>query len=343
MTTLQAQPTVDAAIEVGAALTLPPSSRLCPLPSFALESGDVLHGAHLAYELTGPVDGPLVVALGGITADRHVGGWWARQVGPGRALDTAVFRVLSFDFLGGAGASTRSWRARGACRVTPRDQARGLAALLDHLGIAQADAVVGASYGGMVGLALAAQLPNRARHLIAISAADRPHPLATAWRSIQRRILADARARGDAAQGVALARALAITCYRTPEEFAARFDQPPAFDPGGAAAPRFAVEDYLDARGEALAASFDAEAYARLSESLDLHRVDPAAITAPTTLVGVTSDRLVPIEQIRALSARCAGPTRRVEIDSHAGHDAFLVEHEQIAAILRGALREVRP
>lgn len=317
---------------------LSPAARILHLPlQFPLQLGGELRGAQLAYEVLGPDDAPVVLALGGISAHRHVAahdgdpapGWWDAQVGPGQALDTARVRVVGVDFLGGQGDSTGPVDDAGDAfpAITSQDQASALAHLLDHLGVAQAHAVVGASYGGMVALAFGALFPTRAARLVVLVAADRPDPLALAWRTVQRRIVALGAQAGDVAAGVALARALAMTTYRSRGELAARFAADPA-----------AIEDYLLARGRAFAAQFDARAYAVLSRAIDLHRVEPAQVRVPTTLVGVLGDQLVPIQQVRELASRLGAPCRLVELDSPFGHDAFLKEPAAIGAVLRTAL-----
>lgn len=321
----------------------PPPDPAIELPaSWPLELGGTIDGGRLAYSLTGPDDGPVVVALGGISAHRRVDSWWPAQTGPGRALDNRRFRVLSFDYLGGNGdAPAPASTADGSTpAITTGDQARALARILDRLGVPRLHALVGASYGGMVGLAFAARFPERLRHLVAISAADRPQPLATGWRSVQRRIVRLGERSGDAREGVLLARALAMTTYRTAAELGERFDRP-AERVGGRY--RFAVESYLEARGKAFADSFDAGAFLRLSESLDLHRLDPGTVRVPTTLVAVKGDLLVPVAQIRRLAARLGGPVELVELDSLYGHDAFLKEHDAIAGILARVLAAPAP
>lgn len=318
------------------ATTLPKGCGLFHLPPLALEHGGGLRDGVLAFELHGPATGPVVLAQGGISGDRDVPKWWRGLVGPGAALDTTRVRVLGIDWLGGVGGSS------GPCHdepqpfpnVTSRDQARATALLLEHLGLEAID-VVGASYGAMVGLALAELAPRRVRRLVAISGADRADPLATAWRSVQRRLVELGQARGCAREAVVLARALAMTTYRSREEFAARFAEGPRDDGGRF---RFPVEDYLLARGADWADRFDPRAFVLLSQAIDLHRVEPGRITAAVTLVGVRQDQLVPLGQVQALAAALAGPVRLVELDSVFGHDAFLKETEAIGAVVREAL-----
>ncbi len=287
--------------------------------------------------LVGPEDAPVCAVLGGISASRVVAdgsgekGWWPSQVGPGRALDTAISRVLSLE-----------WFAPDAAgiSITPADQARVLERALDVAGIDRLDRLVGASYGAMVGIQFACLAPERLGHLTAISGAHRPHPLATAWRAIQRRIVTLATRAGDPRSGVELARALAMTTYRSPEEFAARFDG--IADDSGERL-RFPVEDYLEARGRDFAERFSAERFHILSESIDLQDARPEDGTVPAVFAGVCQDLLVPSAQMEELARRWAGPARLILFDSVFGHDAFLKADDAIAAVLgdlRGACHE---
>jgi homoserine O-acetyltransferase len=218
--------------------------------------------------------------------------------------------------------------------VDTRDQARALAAVLDHVGVSRVRAVVGASYGGMVALAFAALFPRRVAHVVAIGAAHRAHPMATALRAVQRDVVRLGLRTGHAAQALSLARALGVATYRSADEFAARFDNRPRLDSGSA---RFPVQDYLDHCGERFAAGFPPECFLRLSESIDLHDVAPESIRVPATLVSVDRDGVAPPWQVRELAARLGAPTRIVDVHSIYGHDAFLKE----AGVFSGLLRDV--
>ncbi|MGB5104498.1 MAG: homoserine O-succinyltransferase [Steroidobacteraceae bacterium] len=309
---------------------------------FALHFGGQLPAVNVAYRLAGAAGAPVVAVLGGISAGRHVfalpgeaPGWWEPVVGPGRALDTDRYRVLGIDFLGGSHETTGPATGEIFPSVSAYDQARLLVDLLDHLGLARLQASVGASYGGMVTLALAERHPGRLRHAVVISAAHRTHPMSTAWRSVQRAIVRYALGHGEGPRGLVLARALAMATYRSAREFEERF-------PGEAARIdgefRFPVESYLFARGEAYAAQYKPEAFVCLSESIDLHRVEPEAIHVPTTLVGVEEDQLVPLADMRYLRDRHGGTCRLVEISSIYGHDAFLKETEVLRETFEQAL-----
>ena len=288
------------------------------------------------FEISGPRGAPVVVALGGISATRHVvstaddpaPGWWESVAGPGAPLDTARLRVLGVDFLDGG----RTPRGRPARVVTTDDQAAALAALLDHLGIARVHAVVGASYGGMVALSFAASFPERLERLVVIGAAHESHPMSTALRSIQRGIVELGLETGRVHDAMALARGLAMTTYRTSREFAARFAAEPVDRRVDGAT--FEVERYLAHHGRRFAERFAAERFLALSLSGDLHRVDPACISAPTLLVAAEDDRIVPAAQIEELARRLAGPVRLERLASRFGHDAFLREPEAIGRLL---------
>src|SRR5579885_1485656 len=130
------------------------------------------------FALVGPANAPVIVALGGISATRHATTWWNDIVGDGKAIDTRRYRVLGVDFIDGGRRSD----GRPRRTVTTHDQADAIVRVLDELRIERVHAFVGASYGGMVGLAFAEKYPERIERLVAISAPHEPHPMSTALR-----------------------------------------------------------------------------------------------------------------------------------------------------------------
>lgn len=306
-----------------------PELAVSPCPSYY---GGTLDLAAVRMEQQGNGHGPVIVVLGGISASGHVAahpgdprpGWWDDIVGIGRAIDPTRCRILSIDWVTVAGHP-----------VDSRDQARALVHALDTLGIGAVDAIVGASYGGMVALAFADLFPERVGQLIVLSAAHESHPMATAWRTIQRGVVRLGMKTGRAHEAVALARSLGIATYRTAEEFAERFSPVPVLTDQGF---RFPVEEYLEYGGTRFAVHCEAERYLALSESIDLHRIDPSTINTPTTLFGVEGDQLVPLWQIHELFGQLTGPGRVVEIASHFGHDAFLKEVGVVSDLITTAL-----
>jgi homoserine O-acetyltransferase len=296
--------------------------RVAIADDFRLESGQRLTATEVVGRLHGPERGPLVVAAGGISSGRFVTRWWDWAVKAGGPVDLDRVRVLAFDLAPGKGEADLT--------LTTADQARLLCRLLDGIGEPRIDLFIGASYGGCIGLALAEAFPERIGELAVVSAAHRTHPAATAMRGVQRRLLAFARDCGREADGVALARELAMISYRTPEELGRRFDSVAPARSGGA----YPVCDYLIARGAAYAEATDAARWIALSDSLDRHAVAPEAIACPLTVIGFTSDRLVPIEDSRDLAARAPNLRRFVEAPSLFGHDAFLKERERVGQAL---------
>ena len=289
---------------------------------------------HLRYEILGAAHLPPVLVAGGISAGCHVAasssfsepGWWDAQVGPGKALDPRQQRIVAVDWLGADGLL--DWV------IDPADQADAWAALLDHLGIDRLHALVGSSYGAMVGLQFAARHPSRLARLVAISGVHRAHPYASASRALQRQAVILGGLQCDESHGLALARKIALLGYRTPEEFDARFGAATVCD----GRVGVAAEDYLDHCGATYARRVPATAFLRLSESIDLQAVEPGDIRAPVTVVAVAEDRLVPLSDALQLVERLPGPNRLQVLRSRYGHDAFLKEPAAIASILRAAL-----
>ncbi len=304
----------------------------------ALHFGGRLESVEIAYRMTGAREAPVVLVLGGISSGRNISavregefGWWDEMVGPGKSLDSDRFRILGIDWLGGGHRSTGPAQGATFPSISAYDQVECVAALLKHLGLAQLWGTVGASYGGMVTLALAERRPELAGRMVIFSAAHRTHPMSTAWRSVQRNIVRYAIRHGEGPRGLVLARALAMATYRTAREFDERFAAGlPQPAPGGEGFV-FPVEQYLMSRGESYAAYYRPEAFVTLSESIDLHRIEPERIHSHVTVVGVEEDQLVPLSDIRELRDRLAGTCQLLEISSIYGHDAFLKE----TAVLR--------
>ena len=313
---------------------------IVPIPAdFRLASGERLNQPTIIGRLHGRACAPVVVVAGGISAGRFVHrtetnglGWWSGAVSVRGPIDLSRLQVLAVDFAPGQEFQDTP------VTITTHDQARLLALVLSHLQVERVAAFVGCSYGGMVALAFAELYPDWAEQLIVVSAAHRAHPQATAWRGIQRRILQFAVEAGRPEQGVALARELAMTTYRTAEEFNDRFDTTAPDAVGGA----YPVCDYLTARGQAYRIHTTPTRWLSMSDSLDRHSVTPEAITTPVTLIGFTSDRLVPIDDMRELAARLPTLWRFVEAPSLYGHDAFLKEDAFVGEVLRAAFKDIK-
>jgi homoserine O-acetyltransferase/O-succinyltransferase len=328
---------------VEAASALGPVDDAAPLPSAGMRSIalelPLRHAGRrrlrIECEWQGPRDAPAIWVAGGISANRHVAasaldgnaGWWENVVGPGRGLDPTRYRLIACDWIGADG--------RLDAPIDTHDQADAIAAVLDALGVGELHAFVGASYGAMVGLAFASRHGHRLQRLVALSGAHRPHPYASAFRALQRQVVALGQLQCDGAQGLALARQLAMLSYRTPEEFAERFADPVVLDGQRARGP---AEDYLGACGARYVSRWTPTAFLRLSESIDLHCVDPASVQVPTTLFAVEQDWLVPPAGVELLAAEITAPVELQRITSRYGHDAFLKETAAVDALLTRAI-----
>lgn len=302
---------------------------------FRLQSGQSLDQGDVVARVYGPKDGPVVIAAGGISAGRVLfakedatdtaPGWWEGVAGPGEALDLNRFRVVSIEF-------APRLPAGRVFTITTHDQARLVKLLLDELGVDKVYSFIGASYGAMIALSFAELYPDMIERLCVISAAHRAHPMATAFRGLQRRLLIFGKENGKPAEGISLARQLAMTTYRSDAEFAERFDGPAPDIAGG----NYVVCQYLRARGDAYSAT-DVNRWISMSDSLDRHRVDPAKIKAKVFLAAVPTDRLVPYDDMKWLSGNLKDSVF-IEFPSLYGHDAFLKEIKLVSDIVRRSL-----
>jgi homoserine O-acetyltransferase len=283
-------------------------------------------GASVRASVAGPDGAPLLILLGGISGTCFPCAWWPGLAGPGCAADPERFRILGLDFVADPA---------GEIAPSPPDQAVVLCAALDWLGVDKAHAVIGASYGGMIALAMGQHFPERVERLVVISADARPHPAATAIRELQRRIVALGLANGNADEALSIARGLAMLSYRTSEEFAERFEGGMR---GEAVLGRSDPGAYLRSRGEAFVARMTPQRFLSLSASIDRHRIDPARIEVPALLIGADSDQLVPPAQMEALAAALAGPARLHLLPSLYGHDMFLKQAGTLSALVEDFL-----
>lgn len=294
---------------------------------------DTVHG-----RLYGKPDGPLIIVLGGISATRFVAdgerlnrGWWSQLVRRGGPIDLDRFKILGIDFAPEKGGLD--------CpeTITTADQARRIIDLLEAEKLGPAKAIIGSSYGGMCALALAQNHPEWVENLCIIGAAHKPYPIGVGWRGIQRRIVRLGLEAGKPESGLKLARELAMTTYRTPEEFGDRFK----LNETAANPYQFDICDYLGSRGDVFAKSMDAKRFLALSESIDLHRVEPENISTPTLLMTAISDQLAPLTEMRELRDRLSGPSELFTFTSLYGHDAFLKEYDAMTPRLESFCKEL--
>ena len=315
--------------------------RFAQLPPLPLECGRMLPHATMAYHLDGtlaPARDNVILVLHALTGSADAAGdWWKGLIGPGRALDTDRHAVLAPNLLGSCyGSSGPSTGGEPFPAITTRDMARAVAVLLESLGITTVQLVTGGSLGGMVALEFVASFPGRAERAAVFAAPAAQPAVAIAWSHVQREAI-----RVGGAEGLRLARQVAMISYRSPEGLQQRF----ARQAGTQEA--FRVQEWLRAHGARLEARFDAASYLALLDAMDTHDVSRGRGGIGERLreshtrlfgVGIPGDLFAPVESVQDW-VRAAGGTYR-EIHSAHGHDAFLIEQDRVAHLLTEALGE---
>ncbi|RKS80681.1 homoserine O-acetyltransferase [Motilibacter peucedani] len=355
--------------------------QFADLGDLPLELGGVLPGLTVAYETWGtpaPDRTNAVLVLHALTGDSHVAGpageghptpgWWDAVVGPGKPLDTDRWWVVAPNVLGGCRGTTgpASRRSDGSVwgsrfpRTTIRDQVAAEALLADALGIGRWAAVLGGSMGGMRSLEWAVSRPERvgAALVLAVGAATSADQVALG--SVQRRAIAvdPAWQSGDyhdtgtrPEHGLALARQIAHLTYRSEQELALRFGRSPQGDEDPLLGGRFAVESYLQHHGSKLVGRFDAASYVALTSAMDTHDVGRgrggvaralSQVPVPTVVGGVDSDRLYPLAQQEEIARLLPHADGLHVVTSPYGHDAFLIEAEQVGRLVERTLSHAR-
>jgi homoserine O-acetyltransferase len=371
-------------------VSLGPATKFAALPEpFEFWRGGSLSEGRVAYETWGALNEArdnAILLFTGLSPSAHAAsspedptsGWWEKMVGPGKAIDTNQYFVVCVNSLGSCFGSSGPASIDPATGLAYRldfpdlsveDIARGGYETVRSLGIRRLSAVIGASLGGMVVLAFAAQFAGFAQRVVSISGSAAASPFAIALRTTQRDAILtdpdwqDGQYSGDVrpATGMKIARKLGTLTYRSAAEWKHRFGRRPASDrrfetlsPGRAHFPaEFAIQDYLNAQAEKFASVFDPNCYLYLSRAID--RFDLSAHGGTTLaalkragaeralVIGVDSDILFTIQEQGALAEafQAAGTqTEFVPLSSLEGHDAFLVDIEPFAAAIGSFLGE---
>lgn len=335
-----------------------PSAQELSLGTFVTADGRSLSGLRLRFHVLGNVEGARehgwILLFHALTGSSDAAAWWGPLIGAGRALDTSRHAIVTANLLGSCYGSTgpREWASQHDepfPDLTPADLALAHVPLLAHLGVERLALATGGSLGGMVALEWGRRTSVPTDRLVVFAAPAATSAQAIAWNTVQRMAIeADpAWRRGryfpdpGPAAGLAAARALAMITYRSGIEFDARFGRLSSRTAG-----RFDVDHYLRRQGDKLVARFDAASYVALMRAMDLHDVGDLRTAARETAarvgqvigVGVDTDLLYLPSEVHDWTAayRAAGVDARYrEIRSASGHDAFLIEWDQVEAILR--------
>ncbi|MFD5074870.1 homoserine O-acetyltransferase [Streptomyces sp. NPDC058371] len=317
-----------------------------------------------------------VLVLHALTGDSHVAGpagpghptpgWWDGLVGPGRALDTNRFFVVAPNVLGGCQGSTGPSSPRPDGRpwgssfpfLTQRDQVAAEADWADALGIDRWALVIGGSMGGMRAVEWAVTHPERTGALLLLATTAAASAEQIAWAAVQLHALQgdphwsggdyhDAGPGRGPHAGLGLARRLAHITYRSEPELRTRFGRAPQGTEDPWSGGRYQVESYLDHHADKLVRRFDAGSYLTLTQAMNSHdvgrdrggvRAALRRVTARTLVAAVGSDRLYPPSQQAELAAGISTADHLRLVESPYGHDGFLIEVEQVAALVRELL-----
>lgn len=338
-----------------------------------LESGARLAPVTVVYETYGELNNEgtnAVLVCHALTADAHAAGyhshddkapgWWDGLIGPGRALDTERYFVICPNILGSCYGTTGP---RSLCPetgkpyqmsfppFTVRDIVNVQKKILDLIGVKQLATVTGSSLGGMQALEWAIMYPNFCASVIPISTSAKQSAWCIALNSIARAAITNDPAWDNGhysrqPKGMGVARMVGMISYRSPMEFEQRFGRDfrgsNLLDTAG----KYEVEHYLLHQAEKLVERFDANTYLYLSRAMDLHDITRnrgaldqvlRTFAGPVLCIGVSSDIRYPVREQKEL-ARLIPNARYAEIESVHGHDAFLIEFDQMNRIIKSFL-----
>lgn len=301
-----------------------------------------------------------VPGLDGRWTDETHEGWWEGFIGPGKALDTRKFCVICVNYLGGCYGST------GPTSINPdtgkpwgptfpvlrmSDIVESQIRLLDHLGVKQLHAVIGASLGGFLCQLLATKYPARVRIVVPIGTGTKT--------TIYQRIInfeqvtaieADPHFRGgdyyDGQRpntGLALARRIAHKTFVSLDTLRerARNEVVSHKPPHGWYEMNHPVESYMLRQGEKFVRRFDANSYLRILDAWqwfdlvaeaggkDLHSLYSRCREQEWLVFSIDSDLMFfPEEQEKLVSTlkKAGVPVVWMTAHSDKGHDSFLIE-----------------
>ncbi|WP_296314096.1 alpha/beta fold hydrolase [Winogradskyella sp. UBA3174] len=305
---------------------------------FELCSGRQIN-LRLSYQVFGKsiYDNPVVLVNHALTGNSEVtgeNGWWNTIVGENKVIDTNEYTVLAFNCPGNGFKELGETFSEYYKEFTARDIARLFSEGLNRLNIQHLHAVIGASVGGGITWELAALRPSLADYIV---------PIAADWKStdwvigncfIQDKIL------NHSSNPVSDARLHAMTFYRTPESFSAKFNRTKT------SRNQFNVESWLKHHGEKLNGRFKLSAYKMMNQILKTIDITHGEIsfvnatkhiTSHIHIITINSDLLFTSVENWNTFVELKTIKENVtigEIKSNDGHDAFLIESQQLTKLL---------
>ena len=289
-------------------------------------------------------------------------GWWDAYIGPGKAIDTNHFFVVSMNNIGGCDGSTGPASINPATGKTwgsdfpplrVRDWVHSQARLADHLEIKQWAAVVGGSLGGMQAMRWALEYPERLRHCVVIASAMKLTAQNIAFNQTARQaIMADPNFMEGhyldnnalPESGLSVARMIGHITYLSDDGMGEKFGRElrsGSFEQGSDIPVEFQIESYLRYQGSKFSKTFDANTYILMTRALDYfdlareYQDDPVKAFQQAqcdfAVMAFDSDWRFAPERSREIATALLHADKNVfyaEIESPYGHDAFLVPNQ---------------
>lgn len=305
------------------------------LTDFTNWRGESIPSITLTYQVEGPSLGsaPIVLVCHALTGNSAVAGpegWWAKLIGPGQTIDTAHYTILSIDIPGNEYAGSAPLDDPRLLNV--KDVARLWLLVLRELRVDHLYALIGPSLGGGLAWQIATLEPTLADLLFPIATDYKASDWLLAQTEVQRLILE------HSDRPIHDARVHAMLTYRTPKSLIGRFEGKKVEDSG---LPK--VIDWLDYHGRTLEGRFSLSAYrVMIFLTSTIHAAESeeelSRIASDIHLVAIDSDRLFPYfiaqETVEGLKHFGKGRAELHTIISDYGHDAFLIEYDQLCRIM---------
>lgn len=324
---------------------------------FVTESGFRFTNPPVAYKSWGTLNKDrdnVILICHALTGHAAADEWFSGIFGTGNICDPETDFIICINVPGSCYGSVGPWSENPASgepyrsgfpEITIRDMVRFQQLLLNQLEINGVKTVIGGSLGGMQALEFAL-MDSRIQSAVMIAMGKEHSPWAIGISHAQRSaIAADAKWNNGnyeyddgPSNGLAAARMMAMITYRTPDNYSGKFGRFPQEN-----SELFQVESYLDYQGKKLADRFDAHSYMILTKAMDTHDISYnrshfdevlKRVEIPVQVIGIDSDLLYPTREQKELAALLPNG-RYHEIQSVYGHDAFLIEFDQLKNIVK--------